>query len=108
MEIYMKHTGSTAQDLDINYTINNDNTVTVEAAHFDSALMQSFLIDVLGQDHGIQVVRDDRTKNPPKPPYRVFLDLAGVRYEIDAHRLVMGGFTIALLPRPVPEAPCLP
>lgn len=108
MEICMKHTGSTAADLMVDYMINDDNTVTIKVDRFDSSLIQSFLVDVLGQDHGIQVVHDDRTKwNPPRPPYRVFLELAGVQYELEAHHLVLGGFTIALLPQPDHAAPCL-
>lgn len=99
MEIYMKHTGSTAADLLIDYTINNDNTVVLKTKHFDSSLIQSFLVDVLGQDHGIQTIRDDRTKwNPPRPPYEVFMLLAGVRYKVEAHHLINNGFTVVLRP----------
>lgn len=97
--IRMKHSGSTASDLEIDYTIGDDNTVMVKADHFDSALMQDFIIEILGRRCGVNAIRDDRAEwNPPRPPYRVFILLAGVRYEVEAHYLIMDGFTVVLRP----------
>lgn len=71
-----------------------------ERAPDDARYMQEL---VLKQKHGIDPVRDDRTEwNPPRPPYRVYLLLNEVRYEIEAHHLVdIGGgrsFTVVLRP----------
>ena len=99
MEIYIKHSGSTAQDLLVKYEINDNNTVMIEVDHFDSSLIQSFFVDILGQRCGVQAVCDDRTAwNPPAPPYRVYMLMAGVKYRVEAHNLVLGGFTVVLWP----------
>lgn len=97
MEIYIKHSGSTAQDMMIDYTINNDNTVDIKVDHFDSDLMRSFFVDILGNRCGVNAICDDRAEwNPPAPPYKVYMLMAGVKYLVEAHYLVLGGFTVVL------------
>ena len=101
--IRMKHMGSTAADLEINYQVDSANrVVSLQASAFDSALITDFFVRVLEQRNSIEAIRDDRTDwNPPRPPYRVFLDMHGQRYEITAHRLMQevgGGITVILRP----------
>lgn len=104
MQVRMKHMGSTAADLEIEYIIYEaEQCVTLNADGFDSQLMKDFFLTVLKGQHGIDAVRDDRTDwNPPSPPYRVYLLLNGVRYKIEAHHLVdlggRGDFTLVLRP----------
>ena len=103
MQIYMKHIGSTAADLLIDYDINEaEQYVTLKTNAFDSKLMENFFLSVLKQRHGINAVCDDRTDwNPPRPTYRVFLLLNDVRYEVEAHHLVdVGGREFAMVLRP--------
>jgi hypothetical protein len=99
----MKHMGSSADDLEIEYSISEDKQcVTLKTDIFDSQLIEDFFLRVLEQKHGINAVRDDRAAwNPPRPPYRVYLLLNGVRYEVAAHHLDdIGGrnFTVVLRP----------
>lgn len=102
--IRLKHMGSTAADLEIDYQIDTTNqVVSLQANAFDSALIADFLGRVLLQRNGIVAIRDDNTEqwNPPRPPYRVFLDMHGQRFELTAHRLMAvlgGGVTIVLNP----------
>lgn len=103
LNIYMKHSGSTADDLDVKYIIHkSEQCVTLNTNSFDSKLMEYFFLSVLKGQHGIDAVRDDRNDwNPPRPPYRVYLLMNGVRYEVEAHHLVeLGGrnFTVVLKP----------
>lgn len=88
--ICMKHMGSTAADLDIGYRVDKDRRIVLlQADVFDSALVANFFVRVLEQDNGIGAIRDDNVGwNPPRPPYRVFLDLRGQHYEVTAHRLM--------------------
>lgn len=102
-KIRMKHMASTAGDLEIQYEINEASLVVeLEASAFDSTLFAGFFANILEQRNGIEVIRDDRTEwNPERPPYRVFLDMRGQRYEVTAHRLmkeVGGGVTVVLNP----------
>lgn len=101
--IRLKHMGSSAADLVVNFQIDTANcVVSLQANAFDSALIADFLERVLLQRNGIVAIRDDRTEwNPERPPYRVFLTLHGQRYEVTAHRLmkeVGGGITVVLEP----------
>lgn len=100
--IRLKHMGSTAADLVVDYQIDTTNhVVSLQANAFDSALIADFFGHVLLQRNGIVAIRDDRTEwNPERPPYRVFLTLRGQRYEVTAHRLMkeIGGITIVLKP----------
>lgn len=100
--IRLKHMGSSAADLEIDYQIDTTNhVVSLQANAFDSALIADFLGRVLLQRNGIVAIRDDTTEqwNPPRPPYRVFLDMHGQRYEVTAHRLMVGGgITVVLNP----------
>jgi hypothetical protein len=103
LKIRMKHMGSTAADLNVEYEIDEAaQVVELRTAAFDSALIADFLESVLQRRHGIEAIRDDRTEwNPPRPPCRVFLNMHGRRYEVIAHRLmkeVGGGFAIVLEP----------
>ncbi|MDP1870814.1 MAG: hypothetical protein Q8K61_04215 [Gallionella sp.] len=102
-EITIKHMGSTAADLNIDYIIYEaEQCVTLETSAFDSKLIEDFLLSVLKERHGIDAVRDDRTEwNSPRPAYRVYLLLNDVRYELGAHYLLdLGGgkFTVTLKP----------
>lgn len=102
-QIRMKHMASTADDLEIQYEINEvSQVVEMEASAFDSTLFAGFFVDILEQCNGIEAIRDDRTEwNPERPPYRVFLDMHGQRFEVTAHRLMAvlgGGVTIVLNP----------
>jgi hypothetical protein len=99
----MKHMGSSAADLDMDYEINEvSHVVELEADAFDSTLFVSFFVDILEQRNGIVAIRDDRAEwNPPRPPYRVFLTMHDQRFEVTAHRLMQvlgGGITIVLRP----------
>jgi len=99
--IRLKHQFSSAADLEIDYQIDTTNhVVSLQANAFDSALIADFLNCVLLQRNGIVAIRDDRTEwNPERPPYRVFLTLCGLRYELTAHRLpkeVGGGIAVVL------------
>lgn len=100
--IRLKHMGSSAADLEIDYQIDTTNrVVSMQANAFDSALIADFLSRVLLQRNGIVAIRDDSGElwNPPRPPYRVFLTLCGQRYELTAHHLpkvVGGGMTLVL------------
>lgn len=87
--VRMKHMGSTAADLEIGYRVDKDKRIVLlQADAFDSALAADFFVRVLG-DNGIGAIRDDSAGwNPPRPPYRVFLDLRGQHYEVTAHRLM--------------------
>jgi hypothetical protein len=100
----MKHSMSTAADLNMEYEINEvSQVVELEADAFDSTLFVSFFVDILEQRNGVVAIRDDSTEqwNPPRPPYRVFLTMHDQRYEVTAHRLMQvlgGGITIVLRP----------
>lgn len=104
MQIRMKHMGSTAADLNVEYEIDETaQVVELRTEAFDSALIADFIESVLRRKHGIEAIRDDRTEwNPPWPPCRVFLNMQGRRYEVTAHRLMKevagGGITIVLEP----------
>lgn len=101
MQIWMKHMGSTAADLPLEYSIDEENKqVLVNADAFDSGLIESFLESVLKQRHGIDVIRDDRTQwHPPAPAYRVFLTMGGQKFRLTSHRLPLGeNVTVVLRP----------
>lgn len=103
LQIRMKHMGSSAADLDVEYEIDEaSQIVKLETRAFDSALFGDFFVSVLQRRHGIEAIRDDRTEwNPPRPPYRVFLTMHDRRYEVTAHHLMKeagGGISIVLKP----------
>jgi hypothetical protein len=101
LKIRMKHMGSTAADLSVEYEIDEAaQVVELRTDALDSALVADFLESVLQRRHNIGAIRDDRTEwNPPRPPYRVFLTMHGQRYEVTAHRLMQGGgITVVLNP----------
>lgn len=93
-EIFMKHMGASAADLQIHYRVDEDKKIVeMEANHFDSALVGSFILRVL-KEKGIVAVYDDRELwCPPHPPYQVFLSMEGVRFEIETHLLPEVGGT---------------
>lgn len=102
-QIRMKHMGSTAADLVIEYTIDEaTHSIELKADAFDSKLFEAFFVSVLEKRHCLDVVRDDRTEwTPPRPQYRLFLTMHGQRYEVMAHRLVLvvdEGMAIVLEP----------
>lgn len=102
-KIRMKHTGSTAADLEIQYRIDEaGRVVELQTEAFDSALFADFFTRVLKQRNGLDVIRDDRTEwNPKRPPYRVWLTMNRQRYEVTAHRLMQetgGGVAVILRP----------
>lgn len=108
--IRLKHMGSSAADLEIDFQIDTTNQViSLQANAFDSALIADFLGRALLQRNGIVAIRDDRTEwNPARPPYRVFLTMNGQRFEVEAHRLMQvtgGGITVVLNPVVAGDAP---
>ncbi len=87
--------GSTAADLDIEYSVDETKwIIEIETGYFDSALIEDFLL-TLQRRQGINAIRDDREDfNPPRPPYRAFLTMSGQRYELETHLLpAIGGTT---------------
>ena len=105
MKTYIKHIGSTARDLPLEYTVDEENKIVeICADWFDSALFEHFIIFTLKIEKGIDAVRNDRESFcPPPPTYRIFLTMSEQRYEVETHLLLelggkKGAATIVLLP----------
>ena len=89
MKKYIKHWMSTAFDIEFEYEVDQDKkTIEVRTEWFDSVLFQYFIFHLQGE--GFDAVRDDSKKiaRPPRPPYRVFLSMDGVRFEVETHKLL--------------------
>lgn len=107
-QIRMKHMGSTAADLDIEYSVDDSaKVVEMKTAAFNSALVEDFLLTVLLPRYGVNAIRDDREDfNPPRAPWRVFLTMAERRFEVEMHLLPeIGGVKAATtVLRPIKSA----
>lgn len=101
---YIKHMGSCAADLPLEYRIDAElKRVEVKAKHFDSALLDTFAHRLLLENHAIQIIRDDSSGwNPARPEWRLFLDMSLAYFEVEfIHLLPLGTggrYTVVLLP----------
>ena len=80
---------SSAADWQVEYEIDQDKkTVEMVSDCFDSALCRNLILSL--QRDGINCVRDD-TKHlgwTPYPPYKTFLTMTGLRFQVATHKLV--------------------
>jgi hypothetical protein len=88
-------------DLTMDLTIDHERRlVTLGMRHFDSALLASFVMDVLPRDYSAVVAESDEDVHPAglprRPAYRLVVVLAGREHPAQVVRLQDGGVTVTL------------